>query len=175
METVVVIALSAVLMIATAQLYVVYGQSILSQKSSINVMLGGNSVVGVARLAGLQASRVVATHVFSGISYNSGTTTVLFELPAIDSSGAIIANTYDYVGVYASSTDAYSVTDAAPGSARVSGSKRLTDVLSALSFTYDTTAFSSVTNVTIDATTTSIVSGRTAQTHIQQHIYLRNI
>ena len=125
--------------------------------------------------AGLQAEHVAATHVFSGINYSSGTTTALFEIPSIDASGAIIAGSYDYVGIYASSTDAYRITDAAAGSARISGEKKLTSVLEALSFSYDAPSFPSVTSITADATTSARVRDEMAQSHVREHVYLRNI
>ncbi len=174
-ETVIAIALTAILMLAVAQLYVVYGRVILFQKSSIDVALGGSNIIDTARTAGLQAKQVVASHTFSGVSYSSGSATAIFELPAIDASGALIAGAYDYVGIYASGADAYRLVDAAPGSARVAGRKRLTGVLEALSFAYDNVDFPSVTNVTVDATTSAVVRGEVAQTHLRGHIYLRNL
>ena len=174
-ETVIAIALTAILMLAVAQLYVVYGRVILFQKSSIDVALGGSNIIDTARTAGLQAKQVVASHTFSGVSYSSGSATAIFELPAIDASGALIAGAYDYVGIYSSGADAYRLVDAAPGSVRVAGRKRLTGVLEALSFAYDNVDFPSVTNITVDATTSAVVRGEVAQTHLRGHIYLRNL
>ena len=174
-EIVITVALSAILILAITQLYVVYGRVILFQKSSIEVALGGGTIMDVVRTEGLQAKQVVATHVFSGISYNSGATTTVFELPAIDASGIIVPNEYDYIAIYASSTSVYRLVEAAPGSSRISGKKQLTDVLEALNFTYDNPSFPSVTNVTVDATTSAVVRGETTQTHLRGHIYLRNL
>ncbi|MFA5997800.1 MAG: prepilin-type N-terminal cleavage/methylation domain-containing protein [Candidatus Paceibacterota bacterium] len=174
-ELVITIALSVILMLAIAQLYVVYGRVIAFQKSSIDVALGGSGIMDAARAAGLQARRVVAAHTFSGVAYASGTTTAIFELPAIDASGAIIAGAYDYIAISASGTNAYRLTDAAPGSARLSGEKRLTGVLDALSFAYDNPSFPSVASVTVDATTSATRNGETAYTHLRSHIYLRNL
>ncbi len=174
-EVLVTVALSTILMLAISQLYVIYGRIIIFQQSSIAAALDGSNIMDAVRTAGLQATRIIATHTFSGTSYNSGTTTAIFELPAIDASGAIIPNGYDYIGIYASSTDAYRIVDAASGSARVSGEKRLTNVLGALSFTYDNSNFPSVTSVTVNATTSVILRGEVTQTHFHEDIYLRNL
>lgn len=174
-EVLITVALAAFLMAAMAQLYVMYGQMVLSQRAAIEVVLGDGSLVDTVRAAGMQASQVVAAHTFSGVDLASGTTTALFELPAIDASGAIIVNAYDYIGIYASDHDAYHVIDAAPGSVRVSGQKRLTDVLDELRFTYDNASFPLVTSVIVDATTTATVKGQTSKLHLREHIYLRNI
>lgn len=174
-EVVITVALSAILMLAVTQLYVVYGRVITFQKSSIAVALGGSAIMDAARTAGLQAKSVVAAHTFSGISYNSGTTTAIFELPAVDASGAIIANAYDYIGIHASGTSAYRFIDAAPGSSRISGEKQLTSVLNALSFAYDNPSFPAVTSITVNATTSAVIRGETTQMHQSEHIYLRNL
>ncbi len=174
-ETLITVALFVVLILAVTQLSVVYGHFISLQKSSIGITLGGSSIMDAVRTAGLQADHVVASHVFSGVAYTSGTTTAVFELPAIDASGATIANTYDYIGIFASGTNAYRLTDAAAGSARVSGEKQLTSALDALSFTYDSASFPAVASVTVDATTSALIRGDTVQTHLREHLYLRNL
>lgn len=174
-EVLVTTALSAILILAITQFYIVFGRAILFQQASIDVALGGSSIMNAVRTAGLQAKRVIASRTFSGVSYDSGTTTAIFELPAVDASGAIVPGAYDYIGIYASSTGAYRLVEAAVGSARISGEKRLTDVLGALSFTYDNPDFPSVTSLTVDATTSATVRGEVTHTHLREHIYLRNL
>ncbi|MDP1689993.1 MAG: hypothetical protein Q8L52_02205 [bacterium] len=174
-ETVITIALFIVLVLGVSQLYIVFGRVINQQSSTIGVTLGGSAIMDAVRTAGLQAGHVVAMHTFSGVNHISGSTTALFELPSIDGSGAIIVNTYDYIGIYATGTSAYRVIDGAAGSSRVSGKKLLTNALDALNFTYDAPSFPSVTNFIVDATTSAVTQGQTAQTHLREHIYLRNL
>lgn len=174
-EVVVTVALSAILVLAIVQLYVVYGRVITLQQSSINIALGGGGIMDAVHSAGLQADHIVTAHAFSGVDYNSGTTMAIFELPAIDASGAVIAAAYDYIGITASGTSAYRFVDAAPGSSRISGTKRLTGALDALNFSYDNASFPLVTSFTADATTSATTQGGTRQMHLRQHIYLRNL
>ncbi|MBI4088901.1 hypothetical protein HY415_02290 [Candidatus Kaiserbacteria bacterium] len=174
-ESVIVVALFIVVMLGVMQLYIVFGRVIAGQSASISAVLGGSDIIDAARSAGLPARSVVAAHTFSSVSYSSGTTTAIFELPSIDSSGALIPNASDYIGIYASSTEAYRVIDAAQDSARVSGKKLLTNSLDALSFTYDSASFPSVTNVTVDATTSALARGQVASVHLRERIYLRNL
>jgi hypothetical protein len=162
-------------MFGLSQLYIVNNRVVTFQKSVMGVSLDASSIVDAVRSAASQASHIVASHTFSGVSYTSATTTIVFELPAIDASGDTIANTYDYVSIYTSGADVYRITDAASGSARLSGTKQLADVLDGISFTYDVASFPSVASVTVDATTTSIVRGQTTQAHLREHIYLRNL
>jgi prepilin-type N-terminal cleavage/methylation domain-containing protein len=174
-EILITIALFAILMFGISQLYLVYGRAVTLQESSIGIALGGSSIVDAVRTAALQAGQVVATHTFSGVVYESATTTAIFELPAVDTSGAIITNTYDYIAISASGSNVYRIVDAASGSARLSGEKRLTGALGELSFTYDNASFPSVASIIVDATTTALVRGTTRQTHLREHIYLRNL
>jgi len=174
-EVLITTALFAVLVLAITQLYLVYGRVIVFQTSSIDVTLGGSYIIDATRTAGLQAKRIIATHAFPSVNLTSGTTTVIFELPAIDVAGAPIMGSYDYVGIYASSTNAYHLIDAAPGSSRISRERRLTGALGALSFVYDSPSFPSVTSVTVDATTSALVRGETVQMHLRGHVFLRNL
>lgn len=174
-EVVITIALFAIVMFGMAQLYIVYGRVVISQKAAISVALDGSSIMDTAQEVARQADHVVSTHTFSGVAYTSGTTTAVFELPAYDVSGTILTNTYDYIGISASGTSVYRLIDAANGSARVSGKKQIAKVLNGLSFTYDNASFPSVTSVIVDATTSATTRGQTSQMHLHEHFYLKNL
>ncbi len=174
-EVVITTALFVILTLAITQLYVVFGRMVSFESLSIGASLSASSIIDATRTAGLEADHIVVAHTFSGTSYTSGTTTAIFELPAIDSSGAPIANAYDYIGIYATSTYAYSMTDAAAGSARLSGQKQLTNALTALTFSYNQADITLATSTTVDATTSASVAGKTTYTHLRANIYLRNL
>lgn len=174
-EMLITVALFAIIMLATTQLYSVYGRMITLQTSSLGASLSASAIANAAHRNGLEARHIASTHLFSGVTYTSGTTTIIFELPALDAAGIPIANIYDYVGVYASSTSVYQVIDIAPESSRMIVAKQLTNVLDTLHFTYDTPDFASVTSFIVDATTTATVSGEIIHTHVREHIYLRNL
>src|SRR3989344_8978251 len=131
-EVLITTALFAVLIGAITQLYVVFGRMVSLKQSTIGATLSVSAITDAVRGAGLEAGGVASTHVFSSTSYSSGTTTVIFELPAVDASGAPVINAYDYVGVHATGTSVYRFIDAAPGSFRTSGTKQLTSVLDEL-------------------------------------------
>ncbi len=174
-EVLVTMALSVILLLTIVQLYIMYGRLITFHQTSIGITLDGSSIMDATRTNGAQAESVVAAHSFSGVNYDSGATTAIFKLPSLDATGAIIDGAYDYVGIYASGESAYRLIDAAPGSVRVSGQKRLSGMLDALSFAYDSPVFSSVTSVTIDATTSVMIRGEAVRTHLRERIYLKNI
>lgn len=174
-EVAITVALFIVLALGVEQLYVVYTRVVNVQTASIGAALGASSIMDAVKNAGLQADHVVASHAFSGTTYSSGTSTVVFELPSVDASGSVIGSSFDYIGIYATGTSAYRVTDAAAGSARASGQKLLTSFLSSLSFTYDNSSFPSVASVIADATTSAVSHGQTTQVHLSEHVYLRNL
>ncbi len=174
-ETVIIVGLTAILMSAAAYLYVNFSTTYRFLDISLGVTGGAASIIEEAREAGMQASHFVASHDFSGTTYTSGTTTAIFELPSINASGVVVSGSFDYIGIHASGTEAFRFVDADAASSRDSGTKRLTDVLAALSFTYDDPSIVSATSVVVDATTTDTAYGETTESHVRSHIYLRNI
>lgn len=174
-EVAITVALFVVLALGVEQLYVAYSRIVNVQTASIGVALGASAIMDAVKNAGLQADHVVASHAFAGTTYASGTSTVVFELPSVDASGSIIGSTFDYVGIYATGTSAYRVTDAAAGSVRPSGTKLLTSFLSSLSFTYDSSSFPSVASVAADATTSAASRGQTTMVHLSERVHLRNL
>jgi len=174
-EVIVVIAISAVITLATVQFYIVYGRVIISQKSAIEVALGGSNIIDAVRSAGLPASHIVASHVFAGTTYNTGATTAIFEIPAADNAGAVILGAYDYVCIYALGSIVYRLTDASLGSARTSGQNQLTNVLGELRFTYDAADYTLAKSVVVSATTSLITRGEPTQAYFHEHVFLRNI
>jgi prepilin-type N-terminal cleavage/methylation domain-containing protein len=126
------------------------------------------------RDAVLQADAVSGGHVFSGITYASATTTLVLELPSVDTSGAVVAGAHDYEAFTASSTVLYWIIDADPSSARVSGTKRLTQALSSLAFSYDATPATAATAVTAALSTSATAGRETAGSAATTTARLRN-
>ena len=123
----------------------------------------------------LQANTILISHDFSGVTYGSGATTTVFKVPSIDGSGDIIAGTYDYMAFYASSTDAYKVTDAADASARASSTRHLSSTVYTLTFTYNNSNVALATSTDIEIRTQKIVRDQTFSAHIHETARLRNI
>lgn len=174
-ETLIVVGLAAIVTMGAAQLSLVFGRMLGVQESALDVVLDASAVIDAVRSAGAQSSRVADTHSFFGVAYASATTTVIFELPAVDAAGAVIPSAFDYVGIHASGTDAYRFTDAATGSSRVSGTRLLANTLQELRFSYDSVSFPLVTKVVADATTTAAAGGGETQKHLRGVVYLRNL
>lgn len=174
-ETVITIALSVVLFLAVTQLYILYQNTIKMQESTLSVQTGVSNISSAVRFAALQADQIVVSHMFSGAIYTSSATTSIFELPSIDETGNVIDGDHDYIGIFASGTQAYELTDASIASTRNSGEKQLTSVLQALLFMYDNVSVADATSVTVEATTSATVRQQPVSAHLREQIHLRNI
>jgi prepilin-type N-terminal cleavage/methylation domain-containing protein len=173
-ETVVVIAISAIVMLGVYEIYLTFGNSYLFQNAQINNASGAALFMNEFNDLSLQASSIATSRDVSGTTYTTGSTTLVYEIPAVNSSGDIVAAAYDYAIFHASSTDVYRILDANGSSARTSGTKRLSDTLSNLTFTYNDTATTSSTAVTADITTKTTVKSQNFSTRLIQQVYLRN-
>ncbi len=122
----------------------------------------------------LQAHRVLASQVISGTTYNSGATVLVLQLPAINSSGLIIANTWDYVVFYTNGTQLWQQIQAGSGSVRATGSKLLSSSLQSLAFTYNNNSFPSVKKISIDLQTREVYKTQNINFHLEQQVLLRN-
>ncbi len=173
-EVIIVITISTLVMIMLANMFVTFNTSYTYQNARINTSSSAALFLNELSDYSLQASQIVSSRTFSSATYTTGSTTVIFELPAIDSSGNVLASTYDYVVFFASSTNLYRIVDANAGSTRLDGTKLLSDVLSNVTLTYDNVTPSSATSIVVNVLTQAVVKGKTAQSHLRQTVYLRN-
>jgi hypothetical protein len=162
-------------MLVLYNIYTGYYTVFAIQQARVEVNGSAREVADEFKHTALQASQVVTSHTFSGEDHISGSDEVVFRLPAIDGTGTTIAGVYDYIAFFATSTSVYKVTDAGAGSARGSGSKRLSDTLSALAFTYNSASLSLATSTEIDIQTQKTVKGQVIQAHLHESARLRNI
>lgn len=173
LETIVVISVTTLSLLALSNLFLVFNSIYSDQQASMATAGSAGAAMNALEAAVLPADHVLASHPFGGTTYTSGATTLVLELPAVDSSGSILA-AKDYVVFYASSTDLYRLTAATAGSTRTSGTKLFSTTLSALSFTYDNADFTQVTSVTADIRTSAQVKQQAFESHLREQIYLRN-
>ena len=173
-EMVIVIAISVIIMLSVIEIYITYSNSYLYQNAAINTSSSAAAFLNEFSDMSLQADAIVASRTVSGTTYTTGSTTVVFEIPAINSSGDVVSNAYDYAILYASSTGAYRLLDVNGSSVRVAGTKKFSDFVNNLTFTYDNGSPTAATSVTADITTISLVKQETFSSHLKQQVYLRN-
>lgn len=87
--------------------------------------------------AGGAASAVIASWNIGGTPYVSSSSTVVFKIPAVDLSGNLLANLFDYVVFYRDAGNVLMKTEAAAGSRKKSGQKLLASSAENLIFRYN--------------------------------------
>lgn len=173
-ETVIVSALAAILIVILGLLIYLFGKvSTYDKTAALSSSSASALMHEVETLAG-PADAVVASHAFSGTTYTTSSTTLVLEIPSIDSSGSVIANTYDYAAIYATGTTAYRILSPGSGSSRIAGTKQLSTTVNMLSFTYDNADATQVTTVTTDIQTRVVVKQDTLTDRRRETIILRN-
>lgn len=174
-ETVVIVAMYIVILVALANLFATFSRLYRLQQSLIGTSQAAGASIAAIQAAVQPAGQVLASHAFSTGTRASGATTLVLELPAVDASGQVILGSSDYVAFFASSTSLYRLSEPAAGSARLPGTRLLTPFLGSISFSYDNADFTKVTRVTVDLVASTTVNGTPMSTHRDETFYLRNL
>lgn len=174
-ETFIVVGISVVALVALTNLFLIFNSTYGNQQVFMAVAGSASTAMNAFEAAILPADQVLASHDFSGTVYSSSATTLVLELPSVDSSGNIIAGTKDYIAFYSSSATLYRLTQAGAGSIRASGLTQLSTTLNSLSFTYDNGDSTKVTSVTADIVTQARFKQQMVQGHLNEQLYLRNL
>ncbi len=173
-EIVIVVALFAILIFAFLGLYDDHGKLFNFENGVIRTSGGNRQALNEMRTLVLQSKLVLASRTFSGTVYTSGPSTMILQIPSIDASNNVIAGTWDYAVFYASGTRLYRILEANASSVRKSNTKLLSDTLSAVTFTYNSTDFAEVNTVDVDLTSQLQVRNQSVSSHEQLKLYLRN-
>lgn len=173
-ETVIVIALSITMMIALGLLIFTFNKISSYEQASSASSGSASAVMREIESLVVPAHAVLQTHTFSGSTRTSSSTALVLEVPSYDSSGNVIANTYDYAAFYVTGTNAYRLLEANASSKRVSGTKQLSSTVSALTFTYSSSDFTKVSTTTVDVRTQAQVKQDIFTDHRREQIRLRN-
>jgi prepilin-type N-terminal cleavage/methylation domain-containing protein len=173
-ETVIVVGLFALLSLILALLFLYFNTTYIFGTARIDTAGSARNVITAAEELLLPARYTLASRTFSGTPYIADSTTLILEIPSYAAGGAVIANTYDYAVIYKTGSSVYVLIEANPASERESGTKLLSEYVSALEFTYDNMDYAQVTNVAVNITTASVVKGTTVTAELQEKVYLRN-
>lgn len=175
MEVIIVVGIFSIMFLALIKFFISYNTSYIFERAVVTTSSSADALMNEIEAAVLPANQVVASRTFGAVTYTSGASVLVLEVPSIDSSGVIISGTYDHIVFYTNGKYVYEIIDANAASSRKSRTRQLSDSLSALTFTYDNASFPSVKQVTADITTQAVFPTRTTQSHLRQQIYLRNV
>ena len=123
------------------------------------------------------ANSFVVSHIYSSVTYTTGSALVVFQIPSIDSSGGIVASTYDYAIIGQDPNDSsrlLMVMDADAASDRKDRLVELSDKLSSISFIYDNIDLSLAKNIIYDITVTEDLGANPASEHVTSSATIRN-
>ena len=121
-----------------------------------------------------QAYRALLNRTVNGINYASGSSTLVLQLPAIDSAGKTIDSAWDYAAFYVSSTNFYRYLEISTTSARIGGLKLLSNAIVSVNFSYDNVDFKQVRKVTAAVTTTAVENRVSVTSSASEQIFLKN-
>jgi len=85
-----------------------------------------------------------------------------------------LSGKYDYAVFYADGTNLYKKVDADGDSSRTTETKKLSDTLSSIAFTYDSVDLNLVGKVNVDIQMQAIGGRQTVNADIQKEMFLRN-
>lgn len=177
METIIVIGIMSVLMLVVTQIFLLNYEIVDKQSgraaNETGAILAAKTISQMTR----GASAVEASHVFSGTTRTSSSTTLVLKMPSIDSSGNVLAATFDYVAIYRHTTNTdelHVAIDAATGSYRQDGSRRLTANNQTLTFFYNDPTLTETDRVSAYVVNSQTKRGTTLTTRGWTSIFLRN-
>lgn len=173
-EVVVLVGISSVVLIALVNFFIIFNSIYGYQRAFMATAGSAGRAMNALQGAVLPAEAVLASHNFSGTIHTSATTSLVLQLPSVNSAGNIIPGVRDYIVFYASSTELYRRIEAESGSARISGQTILSTTLDSIAFTYDSANFPSVTSVMAEVKTSLTFKGSPIESHLTEVWHLRN-
>jgi len=173
-ETIIVAAISACMLLMLGFLTYNFNGTLAYQQTVTQTSGSVSAIMREIELLALPADAALQTHTFQSSTYTSSPIALVLEIPSIDSSGNVIANTYDYAAFYVVGVNAYRLLEANALSKRASGTKQLGSAVNTLTFTYDNADFTKVSIVTVDAQTRAQVKQNVLSDHRREQIRLRN-
>lgn len=173
-ETIIVIAIGTCMMVALSLLIYNFNKTSRYQQTLAQSSDSASAVIRETESLALPADAVLQTHTFLSATYTSAAASLVLEIPSIDNSGNVIANTHDYAAFYSVGTNAYRLLEANASSKRVSGTKKLSSTVNSLTFSYNSADFAEVNIVTIDIQTQTQVKQDILSDRQREQIRLRN-
>lgn len=174
-ETLVAVGLFVLIVLALFGVYEIYGKIFNLGGAHFEAVGGSRSALTQLANFTAQANRVLQNRTINGVNYVSGTTTLVLKLPAINSVGKTIDNTWDYAVFYVSSTNFYSYLEKSTSSVRIGGGLKLLSIsVQSVLFSYDNADFTQVRKVTAEVFMRTVENRVLVETKVSEQIFLKN-
>lgn len=156
-ELVVVVSLFAILVLFVFGTLIANNRFFKTQSGEIRAINSAREVADRINESARSAAAIASAHTYLTVQYATGGTLVVFQIPAIDSAGEIIASVYDYVIIGRdpnNSSRLIMIVSADAASVRKERVLEFSDKLSAIQLTYDDPDLMLAKNVIYDITFT---------------------
>lgn len=137
-EAVIALAIFSMAAIVIVSLFIQHTKLFSIEEKLGSLKINKSSFARTFSDLGNAASTVVASQNIGGTLYTSSASTVIFRVPAVDNSGNLLANNFDYAVFYREGDDVCVRIEAASGSREKTGQKILAPNATNLSFVYNT-------------------------------------
>ncbi len=177
METMVVVAVMAMLLLIITQIFALNYRILEQQAARADNETGAIITARTISQAARGAIAVVASYTIGGTLYTSSSTTLVVKMPALSSSGTVIVNAYDYMAFFRDPLKPAYIkvaTEADAGSIRRSGSRLMTNYNQTLIFRYDNPDITKANRVSMYLVNSQVKRGQTYTTRAWTAIFLRN-
>lgn len=169
-ETIVAMSIMAVASIVIGSIYIGHSKLYSAGNSAANVKLQKSIFVKNIKEAAESASGITASYIFGGVARASSSSTVIFQLPAIDANKNIIPGKFDYEVFYREGNKIFAEISADAASQRKNLKRQLCDTAQNLIFHYNSAL---PQNATVMTPLLYLASGNSKE-KIQISIHLRN-
>ena len=176
-ETIASIGIMTVVLVIVAQIFILSYDVVLKQTGRVDNDVGAIFAVRRISDAARGASAVVANRTINGTAYTTSVSTLILELPSLDSSSNIIANTYDYIAFYRSGaepTKIFTDTEPGAGSVRLGGKRLMTAFNQTLAFRYNAVAAADADRVSVYLVNSQTIRLALFTTRAWTSLFLRN-
>ncbi|MEA3249213.1 MAG: prepilin-type N-terminal cleavage/methylation domain-containing protein [Patescibacteria group bacterium] len=177
MESITVLGVMAMLLIIIAQIFIVsydiYAKQTAKADNSTSAVLAARAISESTR----GATEVLDTGTINSTVYTSSDDELVLKLPAIDGSGNIIVDSYDYIAFYRDGTDTtkiFSDIESDASSYRFSGQKLVTAYNEAMNFRYNNPTIADASRVSIYIRNAQVVRQANLEAEAWTSIFLRN-
>ncbi len=175
LETVFVIGLTVLLMLAIQSLYLSFTRLASEESAEYSARTSAVGTLRTAENIVLPANRVLASHTFTTGTYTTTTETLVVRIPSVTSLGAIIAGVYDYAVIYQSGNSAVFRIEGGQGSARVTRQRTVGSSLTDLTFSYNNADVTQATSVSASVSVSTTEGHGASSISLEETFRMRNL
>jgi Tfp pilus assembly protein PilW len=173
-EVVITVGIFSLLSIIVVGIMIGFNDSFRRQSGRIETQRSAARVAQILRDTALQADSLTASRTISGTTYTTGSTTAVFVIPALASSGYAIEDVYDHVVIHATGTLVQHITELGAGSTRRAGVRTIGRLVQNLTLIYDSADPAQVRRIDASVRTETTMRTEVVSSSLQKILYLRN-